>query len=561
MKIRKKFIGILITSIISTTSFAALAFNADKIIKIEPENKIEQISTPTNAIKATTSNAEPKNTFTGFKTIKDKTVYFKNGKQAFDCFRIIDGELYRFDEDGYMITGWYLYEPMNDWYYFSEDGVSQEGWIYDEDHWYYLENHEYIKGWKEIITNDGEAYWFYFGEDGIMYSNTYTPDGYFVNEDGMWEEENTEDKESFVWDKELVEKAQLSGLVIADHPVEFYMLCIAGETSGLSNLSAVKNGDKGCAYGICQLDYRYDLVGFMKFAYEKHPDLWTGFENYLGYKNGNPELKRNNILGNIFINAMNTDYETAIADQLEYMSLRYWNDFENQMNAVGFQLDERHIAVSSALFSVNVNCGPQANIFIKYLSPDMSDEEMIQEIYHLRNTVFAKQKVGSTLKGTTKRYKKSEPQMALDLLYGYTTVDSNINYGGGVEWHGNPFSQAITTVSTNERIIYDEEPEIEETQALEKTQEIQESETTEEIENKEIQEIEEIIEETIESINETEEQIETVESKEGVENIIQLKNGLWVNRTKYGPGYEYMETEESLEGQLEPETEQETLEK
>ncbi len=115
------------------------------------------------------------------------------------------------------------------------------------------------------------------------------------------------------------------------------------------------------------------------------------------------------------------------------------------MNAAGFRLSERHIAVSAALFSVNVNCGNQLKVMMEHLSPDMTDAEMICEIYRIRNTILAEQKVGTRKKGTTTRYRMAEPRMALDLLHGFTTIDSVKDYGGGVQWNGDLFVSAVLT--------------------------------------------------------------------------------------------------------------------
>ena len=349
------------------------------------------------------------------------------------------------------------------------------------------------------------------------------------------------------------------------------MLCIAGETSGLANLSAVSNGDRGRAYGICQLDYRYDLVGFMNFAYEKHPDLWPAFSKYLNYNAGNPDLRSNSDIGNAFIAAMEVDYETAISDQLEYMSMKYWNGCKEKMKEAGFDLDNRHIAVSAALFSVNVNCGTQPNIFINNLSPDMTDEEMIRGIYHLRNTVFARQKVGSAFKGTTTRYKRSEPQMALDLLYGYITIDSHKNYGGGVEWHGNPFYDAITTVPNEGSILYEEELIATPSEATPKKRSIsftqsetESAESTEIVENTEeteaievgLVETQSINGEESEAINETNSVIYEVND----DDLIQLDDGTWVSREEYGPGFVYIETEAAAEETTASESEEQPIE-
>lgn len=541
--------------------------------------KIENVATPSNETvtkAATPSESIKKDTYTGFKTENGYQYYYKDGEKIKNELRFIKGELYYFDQDGKMKTGWHTSEKTGLVYYFDGFGESQTGWILDEDAWYYLENHKLATGWKMIESDDGSQYWFYFDESGRMYANCETPDGYYVNEDGVWIENPNEptayEEDDFGWNKEPNSApGQLSGLTIAGNPAEFYMLCIAGETSGLANLSAVSNGDRGRAYGICQLDYRYDLVGFMNFAYEKHPDLWPAFSKYLNYSAGNPDLKSNSDIGNAFIAAMEVDYETAISDQLEYMSMKYWNSCKEKMNEAGFDLDNRHIAVSAALFSVNVNCGTQPNIFINNLSPDMTDEEMIRGIYHLRNTVFARQKVGSAFKGTTTRYKRSEPQMALDLLYGYITIDSHKNYGGGVEWHGNPFYDAITTVPNEGSILYEEEliatpseatPKKRsisftqsETESAESTEIIENTEETKAIEES-LVETQSINEEESDAINETNSTIYEVND----DDLVQLDDGTWVSREEYGPGFVYIETEAAAEETTASESEEQPIE-
>ena len=219
------------------------------------------------------------------------------------------------------------------------------------------------------------------------------------------------------------------------------MLSIAGETSG----GQIIMGDRGRAYGMCQLDYRYDLTDFIRWAYGKHPELWAEFAPFTGYGNGDSALIGNMELAKAFRAAMDRSYEGAVTDQLEFMRERYWDAFSSRLNAAGYDLDNRSIAVSAALFSVNVNCGNQPDLFIRSLSPDMTDAEMICKIYDIRNTALADQIVGRVRKGTTGRYRFSEPEMALDLLYGYMTMDTVRSYGHGVEWHGNIFTGSVLT--------------------------------------------------------------------------------------------------------------------
>ena len=145
------------------------------------------------------------------------------------------------------------------------------------------------------------------------------------------------------------------------------------------------------------------------------------------------------VLRRAFRTAILKDYHTAVSDQLEYMRMLYWDGLAEAMNAAGFRLGERNIAISAALFSLSVNCGPQPGLLIEGLDPAMSDAEMLDGIYRLRNTVFAGQPLETRVKGTNPRYLYYEPELAADLMYGRISVDSEQVYGDGVEWHGNPF--------------------------------------------------------------------------------------------------------------------------
>ncbi len=233
---------------------------------------------------------------------------------------------------------------------------------------------------------------------------------------------------------------KLSGMRTGGMPAEFFMLCVSGETSGGMEFMGSIIGDSGRAYGLCQYDYRYDLVDFLNYAYSQHPRLWAEASAFLKKENGDIGLVENAALKQMFRRAMLTDPETALSDQLTFMRMLYWDDFSREMNAAGFRLGERNIAVQAALFSVNVNCGPQAEVFIRELKPGISDQEFLDRIYELRNTVFAEQLVqGLRKKGTSTRYLQAEPEMAVDLMYGNISLDSQLDYGGGVEWYGNPF--------------------------------------------------------------------------------------------------------------------------
>ena len=354
-----------------------------------------------------------------------------------------DGIWYYLDVSGRMASD--CWQQVNGtWYYFDPSGALHDGWLLYHDEWYYMTDAGMMTGYADIPGGE-DSDSFYFYEDGRLAVNAATPDGRAADSDGyLMPPDGT--LPSFLWDASGDPSVgTLSGLTIAGMPAEFYMLSIAGETSG----GQIIMGDRGRAYGICQFDYRYDLTDFIRYAYGKHPGLWAELSAYLNAADGDETLVGNTALRDAFSAAMARSYEAAITDQLEYMRARYWDTFRKRMDKAGYQLSARHIAVQAAFFSVNVNCGVQTDLYLSEISPDLTDAEMIYRLYTLRNTVLAEQNVGRHKKGTTARYRQYEPQMALDLLHGYVTIDSKKTYGGGVSWCGNIFANdIISTVAT-----------------------------------------------------------------------------------------------------------------
>lgn|GEM_PF-4595495 len=96
--------------------------------------------------------------------------------------------------DGSLARGWnYLvYHAKGDWYFFDQDGIMQDGWLSWNGSRYYL--FPISDGWRgRMMTGwqliDGT--WHYFEtvpgrNQGHMYRSESTPDGYIVDENGVW---------------------------------------------------------------------------------------------------------------------------------------------------------------------------------------------------------------------------------------------------------------------------------------------------------------------------------------------------------------------------------------
>ena len=113
----------------------------------------------------------------------------------------VDGARYYLNASGAMETGWKLLD--NQYYYFTESGAMKTGWFKDKGLWYYLKHDDGVMatglldvdgaryylnasgametGWKQLNGN-----WYYFQSNGSLLRNGITPDGYKVNQDGIW---------------------------------------------------------------------------------------------------------------------------------------------------------------------------------------------------------------------------------------------------------------------------------------------------------------------------------------------------------------------------------------
>lgn len=80
----------------------------------------------------------------------------------------VNGNWWAFDESGYIKTGWMRDEDYNGWFYLDPEHGMQIGWVLIDGKWCYFHP-----------TSDGRK--------GILYVGRLTPDGYYVDENGVWD--------------------------------------------------------------------------------------------------------------------------------------------------------------------------------------------------------------------------------------------------------------------------------------------------------------------------------------------------------------------------------------
>lgn len=116
----------------------------------------------------------------------------------YNAWKEIDGGWYYFDAEGYIVYGWQEING-NKYYFDPEKGTMKKGWVeFTTNEWYYFDpsTGAMYTGWH--IIND--KYYYFANDTGKLYVNTYTPDGFKVDSDGVYtgeHKDNVYDKYTF----------------------------------------------------------------------------------------------------------------------------------------------------------------------------------------------------------------------------------------------------------------------------------------------------------------------------------------------------------------------------
>ena len=112
------------------------------------------------------------------KYLKPDGTYVSNG------WLQLDDKKYYMDENGVKLKD----TITPDGFYVNSDGEKvsyMPGWYKDGDYWRYIQKNGYYLANSWYQDTDGKYYYFNMG--AVMAVNTTTPDGYYVNKDGVWD--------------------------------------------------------------------------------------------------------------------------------------------------------------------------------------------------------------------------------------------------------------------------------------------------------------------------------------------------------------------------------------
>ena len=173
--------------------------NRKRVFKARKEVTFGNPSTNSNT--NTTTQSDSNSNFSGSWVQSGSRWWYKHadGSYKTNGWEKINGVWYRFDNSGWMQTGWvkdgswyYLdgsgamktgwLKDNGSWYYLDGSGAMKTGWLKDNGSWYYLQDSGAMKtGWMKVSGK-----WYYAYSSGALAINTTTPDGYRVNYNGEW---------------------------------------------------------------------------------------------------------------------------------------------------------------------------------------------------------------------------------------------------------------------------------------------------------------------------------------------------------------------------------------
>ena len=138
----------------STASYTWTPTSADVSLRVDVRQDPHVVTSVAVTVKADSDSAPAQGTWTW--GARGWWYRYADGSYPSNTAKTIDGQVYRFDADGYMRTGWVF--DQGNWYYHAPSGAQTTGWVLDGVSWYYLTpgTGQMATGW----VKDG-ANWYY----------------------------------------------------------------------------------------------------------------------------------------------------------------------------------------------------------------------------------------------------------------------------------------------------------------------------------------------------------------------------------------------------------------
>lgn len=138
----------------STDSYTWTPTSADVSLRVDVRQDPHAVTSTTVTFKASSDTTPAQGAWAW--GARGWWYRYADGTYPTSTTKTIDGQVYRFDADGYMRTGWVFEQGA--WYYHTLSGAQASGWVLDGVSWYYMDpaTGTMVTGW----VKDG-AHWYY----------------------------------------------------------------------------------------------------------------------------------------------------------------------------------------------------------------------------------------------------------------------------------------------------------------------------------------------------------------------------------------------------------------
>ena len=155
----------------STSSYTWTPTSADVVLRLDVRQDPRIVTSVAVTVKASSDSAPAQGKWTW--SARGWSYRYADGTFPANTSKTIDGQVYRFDADGYMRTGWVF--DQGNWYYHSSSGAQATGWVLDGVSWYYLTpgTGQMATGW----VNDGSHRYYLNPANGKMKTGWHYEDG------------------------------------------------------------------------------------------------------------------------------------------------------------------------------------------------------------------------------------------------------------------------------------------------------------------------------------------------------------------------------------------------
>ena len=155
----------------STASYTWTPTSADVVLRLDVRQDPHAVTSTTVTLKASSDTTPAQGAWTW--GARGWWYRYADGTYPANTAKTIDGQVYRFDADGYMRTGWVFEQGA--WYYHALSGAQATGWVLDGVSWYYLTpgSGQMATGWVE----DGSHWYYLIPTNGKMKTGWHYEDG------------------------------------------------------------------------------------------------------------------------------------------------------------------------------------------------------------------------------------------------------------------------------------------------------------------------------------------------------------------------------------------------